>query len=161
MTTATAPTFPIDDLLTCATCGAEMTTRVDPEPRYVCPGPCGTIFKAMGLYPVLLTAITSVVVTEATFPDLKHSFMEGLAESGHDPDDVPDDDVIRRIANDPNTFLAEKAVSAAAELLGKFIQRIELDTDQATIRYSLPLPAGSALAGLRIQEVAVPASITA
>ena len=161
MTTATAPTFPIDDLLACARCGNQMTTRVDPQPRYVCPGPCGAAFSAMELYPLLLTAITSVVVTEATFPDLKASFVAGLAESErHGPADVPADEVILRIVNDPDTFVADSAVVATAELLGRFIERIELDADQATIRYSLPLPSGSDLAGSRRQHVVIPGTVT-
>ena len=162
MTTASIPTFPIDELLTCARCGNEMTTRVDPEPRYVCQSPCTAAFRARELYPVLLTAITSVVVTEATFPSLKARFTQGLKEAGYDdPDDHPSDDVIRRLVNDPDTFLLESTVTATAELLARFVERIELDIDKATIRYALPLPSGSALGGSRLQEVTIPKTVMA
>ena len=161
MATMTLPTFPIDGLLTCSRCGSPMTTHLYSEPRYVCQGQCSTTFRAIELYPLLLTAITSVVITEATLPDLKASFMAGWFESEHhEPAEMPSHEVIRRIAKDPNTFLARSAVTDTAELLGKFIQRIELDTNQATIRYSVPLPAGSALTGSRLQEVAIPETVT-
>ena len=75
--------------------------------------------------------------------------------------DVPANEVIRRIANDPNTFLAEGAASATAELLPRFIERIELDTNRATIGYPERLPAGSQLAGARLQVVTVPNMVAA
>ena len=63
-----------------------------------------------------------------------------MAESEHyDPTDVPTNEVIQRIANDPNTFLAESAVPATTELLSRLIDQIELDKERATVQYSLPL----------------------
>ncbi len=63
-----------------------------------------------------------------------------MAESEHyDPTDVPTNEVIQRIANDPNTFLAESAVSATADLLSRLIDQMELDKERATVQYSLPL----------------------
>ena len=55
------------------------------------------------------------------------------------PTDVPTNEVIQRIANDPNTFLAESAVPATTELLSRLIDQIELDKERATVQYSLPL----------------------
>ena len=63
-----------------------------------------------------------------------------MAESEHyDPTDVPTNEVIQRIANDPNTFLPESAVPATTELLSRLIDQIELDKERATVQYSLPL----------------------
>ena len=75
------------------------------------------------------------------------------------PDTAPSDDEIRRLIIDPDTFLAEDAVSAAAELLTTFIERVELRTDRATIQYALALPAGSPLAGALRQEMELPDTI--
>ena len=69
----------------------------------------------MGLYPLLLTPIRSVVITEDTLPDLKASFMRSLAEwEHHNPADSPTEDVIRRITNDPDTFVNGRTVQASA-----------------------------------------------
>ena len=57
----------------------------------------------------------------------------------YDPTDVPTNEVIQRIANDPNTFLAESAVPATTELLSRLIDQIELDKERANVQYSLPL----------------------
>ena len=63
-----------------------------------------------------------------------------MAESEHyDPTDVPTNEVIQRIANDPNTFLAESAVPATTDLLSRLIDQIELEKERATVQYSLPL----------------------
>ena len=63
-----------------------------------------------------------------------------MAESErYDPTDVPTNEVIQRIANDPNTFLAESAVPATTEPLSRLIDQIELDKERATVQYSLPL----------------------
>ena len=158
MTTATAPAFPVDTLLTCAKCGGEMRLGKDPEPRYTCPNLCVPTFRPSELNRLLIREITTVVITDHTFPMLKDRFCQALAET-EGAEDGPSDDEIRQLATDPDTLLAEDAM-AAAELLGTFIDRIELDTERATIRYALALPSGTNLAGSKVQQVAIPGSVT-
>ena len=160
MTTATAPAFPIDGLLTCAICEGELSLTHDREPRYRCRSSCSTSFAAGRLNRLLIAEITDVVITDATFPWLKDHFAQDLAESG-DRGEPPADEELRRLVTDPETFLADEAMPEAAALLAKFVRRIRLDAEQATIQYALALPAGSALAGSRRQEIKLPESVTA
>ena len=159
MTTATAPAFPVDALLTCATCEGELNLTRDPELRYRC-RTCATSFVANELNRLLIAEIADVVITDATFPWLKDHFARAMAESGAQGE-RPSDDEIRRLVTDPETFLTEEAIPEAAALLAKFVQRIRLGAEQATIQYALALPAGSTLAGSRRQEIELPASVTA
>ena len=159
MTTATAPAFPVDTLLICAKCQGEIKLGEDPEPRYTCPNSCVPNFRPRELNRLLVREITGAVITDSTFPTLKDRFFNALAETGN-TGDRPTDAEIRRLVNDPDTFFTEDAMPAAAKLLGAFIDRIELDTQRATIQYALELPPGSNLAGSRSQHVALPGSVT-
>jgi len=159
MTTTTAPTFPVDTLLNCATCQSEIKLRNGTEPRYGCPNSCVPTFSASELNRLLIHEITRAVITDSTFPMLKDRFFKALAETGS-ADGTPSDDEIRRLVTDPDTLMAVDAVPAAAEVLGTFIDRIELDTQRATIQYALGLPSGSNLAGSRSQQVVIPGSVT-
>ena len=154
MTTMTTRTFPLDDLLVCGNCQGRISLEHNPQPRYICENSCTAAFKASELNRLLIPEITAVVVTDATYPLLKASFIRALTETTN-PDTAPSDDEIRRLIIDPDTFLAEDAVSAAAELLTTFIERVEL----ATIQYALALPAGSPLAGALRQEMELPDTI--
>ena len=75
MTTTPAPAFPIDDLLTCAKCGNQVTLNEDPEHRYHCYLSCTMPIKARELNAYLIPEITSAVITETTFPSLKDRFL--------------------------------------------------------------------------------------
>ena len=158
MTTMTTRTFPLDDLLVCGNCQGRISLEHNPQPRYICENSCTAAFKASELNRLLIPEITAVVVTDATYPLLKASFIRALTETTN-LDTAPSDDEIRRLIIDPDTFLAEDAVSAAAELLTTFIERVELRTDRATIQYALALPAGSPLAGALRQEMELPDTI--
>ena len=158
MTTMTTRTFPLDDLLVCGNCQGRISLEHNPQPRYICENSCTAAFKASELNRLLIPEITAVVVTNATYPLLKASFIRALTETTN-PDTAPSDDEIRRLIIDPDTFLAEDAVSAAAELLTTLIERVELRTDLATIQYALALPAGSPLAGALRQEMELPDTI--
>lgn len=159
MTTATAPAFPVDTLLTCAMCGGEIKLGQNPEPRYTCPNSCVPAFRPGELNRLLIREITRVVITDGTFPMLRDRFFHALAETGN-ADDNPSDERIRQLVADPDTFLAEDEVAAASKMLGTFVDRIELDSEGATIQYALALPSGSDLAGSRSQQVAIPGSVT-
>ena len=158
MTTMTTRTFPLDDLLVCGNCQGRISLEHNTQPRYICENSCTAAFKASELNRLLIPEITAVVVTDATYPLLKASFIRALTETTN-PDTAPSDDEIRRLIIDPDTFLAEDAVSAAAELLTTLIERVELRTDLATIQYALALPAGSPLAGALRQEMELPDTI--
>ena len=154
----TTRTFPLDDLLVCGNCQGRISLEHNPQPRYICENSCTAAFKASELNRLLIPEITAVVVTDATYPLLKASFIRALTETTN-PDTAPSDDEIRRLIIDPDTLLAEDAVSAAAELLTTFIERVELRTDRATIQYALALPTGSPLAGALRQEMELPDTI--
>ena len=161
MTTMTARTFPLDDLLTCGNCQGKFTLETDPQPRYVCGNSCSTGFRADELNRLVIPEVTAVVVTDATFPTLKARFVHAMTETtDQDQDAQPSDAEIRRLVTDPETFLADDAVPAAAELLGTFIERVELEPTRAVIQYAMALPSGSSSAGSRRQEIPIPGSMT-
>ena len=76
------------------------------------------------------------------------------------PSEHLSDDQIRGLINDADTFLAEGQVPAAVELLGTFIDYIEMLEARATVQYAMALPSGSPLAGSRRQEIELPESLS-
>ena len=160
MTIPTSP-FPIDDLLTCGKCGAKMALMPDPEAKYSCPNSCNAPFKATELNRLLIREVATAVITEGTFPYLKAAVAQAKADDpAIDPSEHLSDDQIRRLTTDADTFLAEGQVPAAAELLGTFIDRIEIQEARATVHYAMALPSGSPLAGSRRQEIDLPGSMS-
>ena len=56
-----------------------------------------------------------------------------------------------------------KAVGSASEarnLLSRFIKEIQVHAGRAVVRYSIPLPADSPLAGMVNQEIELPPDLT-
>lgn len=161
MAASTKKNFPADKLFTCAKCGGKFSLTADQEPRYNCPNPCGHSFKALELNRLLIPQITAVVITDATFPTLRERFIRLLKDAtGEETGHMPPDDEIRQLATDPDSFLNEDAVTASAELLASFIDRIDLDPRQATIQYAFGLPPGSGLKGSDTQKIGLPDSVT-
>ena len=157
MNILTSPAFPIDNLLTCGKCGVNMALVPDPEAKYSCPNSCHAPFKATELNRLVIREVATTVITEGTFPYLKAAVAQAKAEDpAIDPSEHLSDDQIRRLTTDADTFLAEGQVPAAAELLGTFIDRIELREARATVQYAMALPSGSPLAGSRRQEIELP-----
>ena len=160
----TTPTFPIDNLLTCGKCGANVALVPDPEATYSCPNSCNAPFKAAELNRLVIRAVVTAVITEGTFPYLKAAVDRAVAQAKVegptlDPSEHLSNDQIRRLTTDADTFLTEGQVPPAAELLGTFIERIELQESRATVQYAMALPSGSPLAGSRRQEIELPASL--
>ena len=158
------PTFPIDNLLTCGKCGAKVDLLPDPEANYGCPNSCNTPVKAAKLNRLVIRSVVAAVITEGTFPYLRAAVHAALAHArAEDPTVAPSehlsDDQVRRFTTNADTFLAEGQVPAAAELLGTFINRIEMQESRATVQYAMALPPGSPLAGSRRQEIELPASL--
>ena len=58
MATTTARPFPIDRLLTCGHCPAEITLSGEPETRYSCPNSCLPAFQAAELNRLVISAAT-------------------------------------------------------------------------------------------------------
>ena len=161
MTTTTTKNFPADKLLACAKCAGPFALTVAQEPRYHCSNSCGPSYNAQELNRLLIPQITAVVITDTTFPTLREDFIRLLKDTtGTDTEHMPTDDEIRHLATDPESFLKEDAVPAAAELLAAFIERIDLEPRKATIQYALALPPGSDLTGSQTQEVPLPESMT-
>ena len=161
MTILPSPTFPIDDLLTCGKCGAKMALMPDPEAKYSCPNSCNAPFKATELNRLVIREVATAVITEGTFPYLKAAVARAkVQDPAIDPSEHLSDDQIRRLTTDADTFLAEGQVPAAAELLGTFIDRIEIQEARATVQYAMALPSGSPLAGSRRQEIELPRSLS-
>ena len=159
MTTTTTKNFPADKLLACAKCGGPFALTVAQEPRYHCSNSCGPSFNAQELNRLLIPQITAVVITDTTFPTLREGFIRLLKDTTG-TEHLPSDQEIRQLATDPESFLKEDAVPAAAELLAAFIERIDLEPRKATIQYALALPPGSDLTGSQTQEVPLPESVT-
>ena len=160
MATTTARPFPIDRLLTCGHCSAEVALSGGPETRYVCPNSCLPAFRAVELNRLVIRAVTNAVITDSTIPTLMNAMAETREQDPSIAVPDPSEAEIRRLVTDPETLLNPNEASAAAELLQTFIQRIELQRGRATVQYAVALPSGSPLAGQSRQEVDIPESVT-
>ena len=164
MTTTTAPTFPIDRLLTCGHCSTAITLSGELETQYSCPNSCLPAFKAVELNRLVIGAVTSAAITDSTIPTLMNAVANAMDETREQNPSIivpdPSPQQIRDLATDPETLLNPDEVTAAAKLLHTLIHRIELDRDRASIQYAMAMPPGSPLASESRQEIEVPESVT-
>ena len=164
--------FPLDGLLQCGECCAALRVEDGPKPRYVCPGqegrttPCGVPAPdAEGLNRLLTREITRSVITGATAQQFREQLGKVLAEDlGEDPHHSVETDLtedrIRAMAAEALWLQDEEGMPAPADVLGSFVERIEVRPGRATVRYSMPLPPGSQAAGSRSQEIELPEPAT-
>lgn len=156
--------FPLDGLLQCGQCGEKLRLESGPEARYVCPGlagqamPCGVPALDAGELNRLLTGeITRRVITPTMARQFREQWGGELSEGPGGPDTDLSEEGVRIVAAGALWLQAREGMA----MLGSFVERIEVRAGTATVRYSLPLPPGTPLAGATHQTVSLPGTALA
>ena len=161
----TSPKSALEGLFTCGSCGKPMVldnTQGDQETCYACQSRCPTPRLHALRAEVLLvrTALRTVLTDEnisRVLPLLNDPQRYGAA---------PEHSLTRRdvqeLRENPKLLvLAADSTQETRDLLGIIVAEIQVHTRTAVICYALPLPGDSPLAGIRRQEVDLPAETLA
>ena len=168
----TSPKSALEGLITCGSCGKPMVldgTQGKREASYACqpePGNRWTECQTPRLHAlraeVLLvrTALGTVLTDENICRALP------LLNDSQRYDTAPEYSLTRKdvqeLREHPKLLvLAANSTQETRDLLGIIISEIRVYTKTAVIRYALPLPGDSPLAGLRRQEINLPAEALA
>ena len=162
MNAGAAPGTPLDGLLTCGNCGEPMTfDGGGPKPRYGCrsrpendPGRCETPdLNADAADDLILNAVLRTVMTQRNTGTVLYSANEPRPEDGPQGEIITAE-VIQGLIRHPSLLIrAVGGLAITQQFLRRFISRIEIHPEMAIVRYSLPLPADSPLAGKLCQQI--------
>ena len=156
MNAPTSTIFPLDGLLICGQCGEPMHINDGLEPRYVCEPECSTpSLRAGGVDMMLIGQIMETVLTPRNTATVLRTTNEELADAGEQYSLTARD--IKQLSKRPELLVqAAGSASETRHLLSRFIKEIQVHAGRAVVRYSIPLPADSPLAGMMHQEVELP-----
>ena len=168
----TPPKSALDGLITCGSCGQPMLlddTGGEQEAHYVCqPGPgnlwaqCQTPrLHALRAEVLLVRTALQTVLTEENI-----SWLLAVANDPQRYDTPRASSVTRQDVKDlgenpERLVLAEDSTRESRDFLGTIVAEIQVHTKTAVIRYALPLPGDSPLAGMRQQEIDLPEEVLA
>ena len=168
----TPPKSALDGLITCGSCGKPMVlddTQDDQEASYACqPGPgnlwaqCRTPrLHALRAEVLLVRTALRTVLTEENI-----SRVLALANDPQRYDTAREHSLTRKDVqelweNQESMVLAADSAQESRDFLGTIVAEIQIYTRAAIIRYTLPLPGDSPLAGMRRQEIDLPAEALA
>ena len=166
----TPPKAMLEGLITCGNCGGPMAlddTQGGQEARYACePGPgqsrCPTPrLHARSAEVLLIGNVLQTVLTDETI-----SRVLAVANDPGRYDEAREhrltrQDVQELMENSERLVLAVGRTVESREFLGRFITEIQIHDERAVICYSIPLPEGSTLAGMRRQEIDLPEGVLA
>ena len=161
----TSPKSALEGLITCGSCGKPMPlddTQDGQEALYACePGPgqsrCPTPrLHARSAEVLLIGKVLQTVLTDETI-----SRVLAVANDPGRYDEAREhrltrQDVQEFMENSERLVLAVGRTVESREFLGRFIAGIRIHAEKAVICYSIPLPEGSPLAGMRRQEIDLP-----
>ena len=157
---------PLDGLITCGACGRPMGLDrggEDRKPRYVCPsalpgrGRCGApTLPAAPAEALIIGEVLRAVLTEEMVP-----VVLAAANGPGGQDATRERGVTRReveaLRDNPEDFVRSVGgAESARDFLSGFITEIQAFAGRAVVLYSMPLPAGSPLAGAISHEVTLP-----
>ncbi len=154
MNAPTPTASPLEGLLICGQCRGQITLGDDPKPRYICGRGCSTPGLLAGEFDTMLIGkILETVITPRNMATLLREANQQLAgEAG--PTRVMTAQDVEELTKNPDLLM--QAAGSASEvrlLLGRFIEEIQVHGGRAGVRYSLPLPGDSPMAGLTYQEI--------
>ena len=168
----TPPKAVLDGLITCGNCGQPMAlddAQGGQEARYACrPGPgngwsrCPTPrLHARSAEVLVIGNVLQTVLTDETI-----SRALAVANDPGRYDEAREhrltrQDVRELMENSERLVLAVGRTVESREFLGRFIAGIRIHAEKAVICYSIPLPEGSPLAGMRRQEIDLPEEMLA
>ena len=166
------PKSALEGLITCGSCGQPMVlndTQHDQEASYACqPGPgnrwaqCHTPrLHASRTEVLLVRTVLQTVLTEENI-----SRVLAVANDPQRYDAARERSLIRQDVqeleeNPERLVLAADRTQESRDFLGKIVAEIQIHTKRAVICYALPLPGDIPLAGMRRQEIDLPAEALA
>ena len=156
----TPPKSALDGLIACGSCGKPMVrdgTQGDQEACYACQSRCPTPRLHALRAEVLLvrTALRTVLTEENISRVLEVANDPGRYDEARERSLTRQD--VKELGEDPERLVvAGDRTTESRYFLGIIVAEIQVHTRTAVIRYALPLPGDSPLAGMRRQEVDLP-----
>ena len=161
----TPPKSALDGLITCGSCGKPMVrddTQGDQEACYACQSRCHTPrLHALRAEVLLVRTALGTVLTDENITWLVTEANDPQRYDAPRASSVTRQDVKDLGENPERQVLAADSTQESRYFLGKIIAEIQIYTRTAIIRYALPLPGDSPLAGMRRQEIDLPEEVLA
>lgn len=159
MTAETTPKTPLDGLLRCGICGAPVRYEEASgahEARYFCNQEHRTgtqvALQARDTDQLVISGVMTAILTGESTSALLSAIREPQDQENTGSEFTADD--IGLLKENIAVFLTDAGpAEKTRNFLAGFITRIELFPDRAVVRYAIPLPSGSQLAGATEQEV--------
>ena len=157
----TSPKSALDGLIACGSCGKPMVlddTQGDQEACYACQSQCPTPrLHALRAEILLVRTALRTVLTEENI-----SRVLAVANDPQRYDAARERSLTRQdvkdLGEDPERLvLAADSTRESRDFLGTIVAEIQVYTKRAVIYYTFPLPGDSPLAGMRQQEIDLPA----
>ena len=154
MNAPTPTASPLEGLLICGQCLEQIALVDEPRPRFACGRGCSTPGLLAGEFDTMIIGrILETVITPRNMATLLREANQQLADE-IGPTHVMTAEDVEELTKNPDLLM--QAAGSASEvrlLLGRFIEEIQVHGAHAVVRYSLPLPGDSPLAGLTYQEI--------
>ena len=158
----TSTTFPLDGMLICGQCDEPMHINDDLEPRYVCKPECSTPSLRAGSVDMMLIGRTlETILTPRNTATVLRIANKKLADATDGQHSMTKRDIEKFYKRPDLLVQTADSASETRNLLSRFIEEIQIHSGRAVIRYSIPLPADSPLAGMIYQEVELTPDLTA
>ena len=161
----TSPKSALDGLITCGSCGKPMLrddTQGDQEACYACQSRCPTPrLHARRTEALLVRTALRTVLTEENISRVLAVANDPQRYDTARERSLTNQDVQELGENPERLVLAADSTQESRYFLGKIIAEIQIYTRTAIIRYALPLPGDSPLAGMRRQEIDLPEEVLA
>ena len=161
----TSPKSALDGLITCGSCGKQMllnNTREEQEACYACQSRCPTPrLHARRTEVLLARTVLQTVLTEENIRRVLAVANDPQRYDAARERSLTGQDVQELGENPERLVLAADSTEESRYFLGKIVAEIQVHAETAVIRYALPLPGDSPLAGMRRQEIDLPEEILA
>ena len=159
----TPPKSALDGLITCGSCGQPMLrddTQGDQEACYVCQSPCPTPrLRALRAEVLLVRTALQTVLTEENIRRVLAVANDPQRYDAARERSLTNQDVQELGENPERLVLAADRTQESRDFLGTIVAEIQVHAEMAVIRYALPLPGDSLLAGMRRQEIDLPGEV--
>ena len=159
MTTDTTPRTPLDGLISCGSCGAPMRydeAAADHDALYVCgqEHQTGTEVRleAQATDRLVVGGVLTAILTEKSIATVQSAIRE-YEEQERGDSRLPDEDISSLRENISLFLRSAGRAGKTGHFLTTFITDVRLFPDRAVVRYAIPLPADSHLAGATEQEI--------
>ena len=156
----TPPKSALDGLITCGSCGQPMVldgTQGDQEACYACQSRCPTArLHTLRAEVLLVRTALQTVLTEENISRVLAAANDPQRYDTACERSLTNQDVQELGENPERLVLAADRTQESRDFLGTIVAEIQVHAEMAVIRYALPLPGDSPLAGMRRQEIDLP-----